>query len=165
MGITFDGLLGEKVVLHDFNRGVQGHGLGLLEDLGEILQDQTSRGVGPFAAEFREIVADTASHIHQESITLTELCVDQGGHIVEPLVHPAGTSLAVRGHVVVELTSSLGVLLEKVEEVERRVETELEGAVGAVGGVLVASLLQLGGEGKYTLRNTGSPGFFASAHQ
>ena len=39
MEITFDGLLGEKVVLHDLNRRVQGHGFGLLEDLGEILQD------------------------------------------------------------------------------------------------------------------------------
>ena len=104
-------------------------------------------------------MADTASYIHQESVPLAELGVDQGGHIIESLVHPAGTSLAVRGHVVVELTSSLGVLLEEVEEVEWRVEAELEGTIGAVGGVLVASLLQLGGEGKYTLCNTGSPGF------
>lgn len=146
-------------MLHDFNRRVQGHGLGLLEDLGEILQDQTSGGVRPFAAEFREIVADTASHIHQESIAFADFGVGQGGHIVESLVHPAGASLAIRGHVVVELASSLGVLLEKFEEVQGRVEAELESAVGAVGGVLVAILLQLGGEGKDTLCNTGSPGY------
>lgn len=65
----------------------------------------------------------------------------------------------VRGHVVVELASSLGVLFEEVEEVKRCLEAELESAVGTVGWVLVAGLLQLGGEGEHTLRDTGSPGF------
>jgi NTP pyrophosphatase (non-canonical NTP hydrolase) len=155
---TFDGLLSEKVVVHNFNRWVQGHGPGLLEDFREILQDQTSGCVGPLATELGEVVAHTASHINQEGIFFTD-GLDQGRHIVEAAVHPARTSLMVRGHVVVELASSLGVLFEEVEEVKRCLEAELESAVGTVGWVLVAGLLQLGGEGEDTLRDTGSPGF------
>jgi hypothetical protein len=61
--------------------------------------------------------------------------------------------------VVVESSSSLGVLLKELEEMEGCVKAELEAAVGTVIWVLVAGLLELGGEGEDTLCDAGSPIF------
>lgn len=136
-------------MLHQLNRRVQVGVLGLGQDLGEILQDQTASGLGPLAAELGEIVADAATDVDEEGVVLAGLgVVDQTRDVVEADVHPAGTALAVDGHVVVELLGGFGVVLDELEEVLLGVEAELEAAVEAVGGVAVAVFLQLGGEGE-----------------
>lgn len=102
-------------------------------------------------------MAHATANINQQKVLVTGIHVDQAWHVVETDIHPARAALVVGGHVVVELCGSFGVLLEELEEVERCVEAQLEATVGAVGGVLVVGLLQLGGEGEDTGCDAGCP--------
>lgn len=154
---TFDRLLREKIMFHQLDRRVQGHCLGLSENLGQILQHQTARGLRPLVAELREVMAHITSHVNQQNIVVTDSRVDQNRYDVEADIHPARAALVVGGHVVIELGGSLGVLLHEFEEVKGRVEAQLEATVGAAGGVLVVCFLQLGGEGKDTCCDAGGP--------
>lgn len=60
-------------------------------------------------------------------------------------------------HVIVELASSLWVLLHELEEVEIGSESALEGTLLAVGWVSIAILPELGRESKYAGGDAVSP--------
>lgn len=154
---TFDGLLGKEIMLHQLNRRMQRHRLGLTKYFREILQNQAAPSIGPLATELGEVMAHTAAHIHQESIFLADVRVDHTRHIVEAQVHPAGAALTVGGHVVVELAGGFGVVFEEFKEVHGCVEAKLERTVCTIGRGLVAGLLELGGEGEDPGCNASGP--------
>ena len=68
-------------------------------------------------------------------------------HGVESFVTPAALPLAVSAHVIIELFCVFGALSEPDEERILRFMRELEGPVGDVSRVAIASLLQVGRDG------------------
>lgn len=69
---TFDGLLGEKVVLCSFNLFIQ---LGdLFSNGGKILEYKTSRSVGELSTELSNVMAERAANVHEQSCVLLYPC-------------------------------------------------------------------------------------------
>ena len=92
--------------------------------------------------ELCKIMADAAANVHKERgisfgfDTLDQSLLDRE----KSLVHPAGSTLTVSTHVMVELRSERGVCLQKIEEVEVCIVSELVRAVLRIVWFLVAGL-------------------------
>lgn len=130
-------------MLHNLDRGMQVHSLGLSNYIRKILEHQTARSIRPLALEFREIVAHAATDIDKEDIILCDIG-EHAWHVIETDIHPARTSLVIARHVIVELASSIWVLLHKLEEVKVGSESTLESTLLAIGWVEISVFLKLG---------------------
>lgn len=107
--------------------------------------------------EFRQIVADTTAHVDQKNVVRMFQLHDQVGNGVESSVHPAGPTLVVGGHVVVELRSMDGMVPQKFEEMRVGPKAQLEGAVLAVDRGTVVALSEMGRESEKSGRDAASP--------
>jgi hypothetical protein len=133
--------------------------LGLVDHLRQILENQPARNVGPLASELSEVVSHATTDIDEQDVVSTDIqSLRQRRDREEPLVHPTGTALVVRRHVVIELLSVGGVLFEEFEEVRGGAESVLEGGLDAVAGVDIVGFLEVGGEGQDTACYASSPG-------
>ena len=92
-------------------------------------------------------MANTTAHVYEEGCFRFNILADSFHYGVEAFVTPARLSLAVAAHVVVELFCVNGILGEPDEERVLRLVCELEWTVSNISGVLIASLLQVGGDG------------------
>lgn len=157
---TFDGLLIEEVMHNRLNkrRCRLVLCLGLVNHLRQILQNQPARNVGPFASELSKIMANTTADIDKQDIIRADVqSLRQRRDGEESLVHPAGTALVVRRHVVIELLRMDRVLLKVFEEVGGGAVSVLEGGFDAVAGVDVVGFLEVGGEGYDAACDAASP--------
>lgn len=90
--------------------------------MGLILQDQSTGHLRPLGFELLEIVALVSADVDQKHFVGTGPCtLDQIIlHRIESWIHPAGSSLVVGGHEVVELAGKVrvfGVGTQELEEV------------------------------------------------
>lgn len=133
--------------------------LRLVNHLRQILENQPARDIGPLATELSEVMSDATADVDEEDVFCADVqSLRQRLDGEESFVHPAGTSLVVRGHVVIELFRVAGVFLEVFEEVGGGAESVLEGGLDAVAGVDVVGFLEVGGEGENAVCDAASPG-------
>lgn len=116
--------------------------------MGLILQDQFTRRIGPLGVELFQIMPFVSTHVHKEDFIVSSLCAFDEIilHGVNMLIHPAGSTLVVCGHEIVELRAELGILgifaIEELEEMIFGVESQGEGTICALGGAAIVVLLQ-----------------------
>ena len=92
-------------------------------------------------------MANTAAHADEEGCFGVNILADSFHYRVEAFVTPTSLSLAVAAHVVVELFCVNGILGEPGEERLLRFVCQLEWTASDVSRVLIASFLQVGGDG------------------
>lgn len=137
MGLgTFDGLLGEEVVLCSLDFLVE---LGdLVNDDGKILEDKTARGIGELSTELSDVMAKRTANIYEKSCILTLVKA-----VEKPLlnreeagVHPRRSTLSVATHVKMEHLAIRRVGVQVLEKGLFCAVSVLEGRVADVCGIL-----------------------------
>lgn len=119
MPLTLDGLLLVEIVNHGLNSWVQR--LDIFQNVWLILQDQFAGCVWPLRYELLQVVPFVSTNIHEENVFFAGLCsLDESLYRVEISIHPAGPTLVVGRHEIVELSAEfriVGVLaVKKFEE-------------------------------------------------
>jgi hypothetical protein len=138
--LTQQWLLGVEIISHALNLVIET--FNLTQDGRQILEYYATRCIWMLLRELCKIVANATSNVDNEQRIIFGLgALDQSlSNRKETRIHPAGSSLAVAAHVMVELRSIRRVCLQIRKEVELGVVGVLVRTVFRIAWLYVASL-------------------------
>lgn len=128
-------------------------------NLGEILQDQSTRETRPLASKVKQVMAEAAAYIDHQNIMFSDLNTvnELPLYRIKTRICPARTALSIHTHMVIKPLGSDRFPLYMLEEAQRRAIAHVERRIHGVGRIAVRGLLEERGEGEDALGEARCP--------